>query len=83
MKNYLFRMDDKTVIDATMKGNAARFINHSCDPNSRAVLINSAILIFSKKNIKKGEEITYDYFLEPADEKEKCLCRAKNCKKYL
>lgn len=28
---YMFRIDDDTVIDATMHGNAARFINHSCD----------------------------------------------------
>lgn len=27
----MFRIDDNLVIDATMKGNAARFINHSCD----------------------------------------------------
>ena len=28
---YMFKIDDDTVIDATMKGNAARFINHSCE----------------------------------------------------
>ena len=28
---YMFKVDDDTVVDATMKGNAARFINHSCD----------------------------------------------------
>jgi SET domain-containing protein len=28
---YMFRIDDDTVVDATMKGNAARFINHSCE----------------------------------------------------
>lgn len=28
---YMFRIDDNLVVDATLKGNAARFINHSCD----------------------------------------------------
>ena len=28
---YMFRIDDVEVVDATMKGSAARFINHSCD----------------------------------------------------
>ena len=31
---YMFRIDDDTVVDATMHGNAARFINHSCDVSS-------------------------------------------------
>lgn len=29
--SYLFRIDEDTIIDATFKGNSARFINHSCD----------------------------------------------------
>nr|CAD7257816.1 unnamed protein product [Timema shepardi] len=28
---YMFRIDDHLVVDATMRGNAARFINHSCE----------------------------------------------------
>ena len=29
--SYLFRVDATTIIDATKRGNLARFINHSCD----------------------------------------------------
>ena len=29
--SYLFRVDDDTIIDATKRGNLARFINHSCE----------------------------------------------------
>lgn len=28
---YMFKIDDNLVVDATMSGTAARFINHSCD----------------------------------------------------
>ena len=31
---YMFRIDDYEVVDATMRGNAARFINHSCEVSS-------------------------------------------------
>lgn len=34
---YMFRIDDKFVVDATMKGNAARFINHSCEVINQVV----------------------------------------------
>lgn len=52
-------------IDATKKGNNARFINHSCDPNCFVdkwdVLGKPCIGIFSKKHIERGQEITYNY----------------------
>ena len=28
---YMFRIDTDDVVDATMSGNEARFINHSCE----------------------------------------------------
>lgn len=29
--SYMFRLDEDTIIDATTKGNNARFINHCCE----------------------------------------------------
>lgn len=64
--SYFFRVDDQ-VIDATLKGNKARFINHSCNPNCIAKVIRhdngtgNAIVIYASKKIEEEEEITYDY----------------------
>ncbi|ROT63450.1 trithorax [Penaeus vannamei] len=84
---YMFRIDDDTVIDATMHGNAARFINHSCDPNcySRVVDIlgKKHIIIFALRRILRGEELTYDYKFPIEEDKIPCTCGTRRCRKYL
>jgi len=85
--SYLFRIDLEYVVDATKCGNLARFVNHSCDPNCYAKIIKidgqSKIVIYSKQPIALGEEITYDYKFPIEDEKIRCLCATKSCRKYL
>jgi hypothetical protein len=82
--SYLFRIDEDTIIDATFKGNLARFINHSCEPNCYARIITvdgqKKIVIYSKREIKVGEEITYDYKFPIEDEKIPCLCGNPKCR---
>lgn len=88
--SYFFRVD-YDVIDATSKGNKARFINHSCNPNCIAKVIkhdngSNSIVIYAKQVIQEDEEITYDYKFPREDseeEKIRCNCRAPNCQKYL
>ena len=64
---YMFRLDDEWVVDATLQGNRARFINHSCSPNSLSLVTTVSqsqgkrIVIFAKEDIAAGTEITYDY----------------------
>ena len=58
---YLFAIDDDIVIDASVDGNDARFINHSCDPNCDAVVDNDRIWIETIRDISRGEELAYDY----------------------
>lgn len=57
----MFRLDDNTVIDATLQGGLARYINHSCDPNcfTDCVQIDreKKILIIANRSIQKGEEV--------------------------
>jgi uncharacterized protein len=81
--------DGKKVIDAAVGGNAARWINHACDPNCEADEDDDTQRVFIKalRNIKPGEELYYDYGLiidEPYTKKLKaeyrCLCGSKNCR---
>ncbi|OWM70979.1 hypothetical protein CDL15_Pgr013160 [Punica granatum] len=62
---YMFRIDEERVIDATRAGSIAHLINHSCEPNcySRVISVNGDehIIIFAKRDIKRWEELTYDY----------------------
>ncbi|XP_031568728.1 histone-lysine N-methyltransferase SETD1B-like [Actinia tenebrosa] len=82
--SYMFRLDEDTIIDATVKGNFARFINHCCDPNCYAKVIalenEKKIVIYSKRDIKVNEEITYDYKFPLEDEKIPCLCGSPGCR---
>lgn len=86
---YMFRIDDFDVVDATMHGNAARFINHSCEPNcySRVIHVEGQkhIVIFALRKIYRGEELTYDYKfpIEDASNKLSCNCGAKRCRRFL
>ncbi|XP_076610280.1 histone-lysine N-methyltransferase 2B isoform X4 [Chaetodon auriga] len=86
---YMFRIDDFDVVDATMQGNAARFINHSCEPNCYSRVINvdgrKHIVIFALRKIYRGEELTYDYKFPIEDENNKlhCNCGARRCRHFL
>ncbi|XP_063055819.1 histone-lysine N-methyltransferase 2A isoform X2 [Engraulis encrasicolus] len=86
---YMFRIDDFDVVDATMHGNAARFINHSCEPNCYSRVINvegqKHIVIFALRKIYRGEELTYDYKFPIEDDSNKlnCNCGARRCRTFL
>jgi SET domain-containing protein len=49
------------VRDAAVGGNVARYVNHSCTPNCYTRVIGETIWIIAARNIRKGEELTYDY----------------------
>ena len=84
---FLFGLDEKRVIDANVGGNAARFINHSCDPNCETDQVDDRVFIEAIRDIKPGEELYYDYQLtldEPHTAKAKrqhaCHCGSKHCR---
>ena len=83
----LFTVNDQIVIDATRRGNAARWINHSCAPNCEIADENERIFIHARRSIRPGEELTYDYNLqlgEPhtraAKRAHACYCGARHCR---
>ena len=78
---YLFNINKKFDLDGDFKFNTARLINHSCDPNCEVFGVGMKIWIFALKNIKKNEELSYDYgFSFDKDYKDyPCKCHSKNC----
>ena len=64
-----FRLDMSRIVDATVVGAMARFMNHCCQPNAYAKIItvdtelgmDKKIAVFANRDISAGEEITYDY----------------------
>jgi SET domain-containing protein len=58
---WCFKLTNRTVIDAGVGGNIARFINHSCRPNCYIEIKKGVIWVRAAKNIRKGQELTYHY----------------------
>lgn len=86
---YMFQIEPGLIVDATVCGNAARYINHSCAPNctSKTVAVDNdrkVVVIFAKRNIQRGEELSYDY-LFPYDDADrvKCGCGTDQCKGWM
>lgn len=77
---YLFGLDENRAIDGRSRSNLARYINHSCRPNAEAFASGDRIWIWSRKNIKPGEEITFDYGKEYVDQFIKPIgCKCEKC----
>jgi hypothetical protein len=84
---FLFIVDSKTVIDAGVDGNDARFFNHSCNPNCESVVEKRRVFIEALRSIEPGEEMTYDYQIykeegdpENIDEVFACRCGFEQCR---
>jgi SET domain-containing protein len=81
---YIFTLDKKWDIDGNVPWNDARLINHSCDPNCEAWIEEDQIFIYSLRDIKKGEELTFDYGFDiECYEDHPCRCGSANCVGYI
>ena len=78
---YFFELNDKFSVDGSPRDNIARYINHSCRPNAEAIISrNERIWIWAKRDIKAGEELTYDYGKDYFDNVIKPMgCRCVRC----
>jgi uncharacterized protein len=84
---FLFTVDARTVIDAGVGGNEARYINHACDPNCESAIADRRVFIQAIRTIQPGEELSYDYRIQRdsddapnIDEIYTCRCGAENCR---
>ena len=82
---YLFNINKRFDLDGDFKFNTARLINHSCNPNCEVFGVGLKIWVFAMKNIKKGDELSYDYgFSFDKDfKKYPCKCRSKKCAGFI
>ena len=78
---WCFKLTSRTVIDAGVGGNVARFINHSCRPNCYIEIKDGIIWIRAARTIERGEELAYDYHTD-GDGLIKCRCR-HGCQRLL
>ena len=84
---FLFIVDKNTVIDASVGGNDARFINHQCAGNCESVIAHRRVFIDATRDIAPGEELGYDYEIgrdkdDPpnVDEIYACRCGSPKCR---
>jgi SET domain-containing protein len=82
---YLFNVNNRYDLDGDFEYNDARLINHSCNPNCEVDGKGLKLWIFALRDIKKGEELSYDYgFGYDKDYKQfVCKCGANNCVGYI
>lgn len=84
---FFFSLENGKLIDGGDNGNDARWINHSCEPNCEAREENGQVFIYALRDIRRGEELNYDYGLiiedrhTPAVKRAyACLCGAAACR---
>ena len=77
---YIFNLNKRQDLDGSMKSNIARLLNHSCDPNCEAIQSRGRIWMTALRDIKKGEELTFNYGFDLENWSEHpCLCGTDRC----
>lgn len=79
-RTYLISVNRRWVLDGAAGGSGAEFINHSCEPNLHPRTFCGHVLLFSVRNIRRGEELTWDYKAPKDEEHTPCRCRSPFCR---
>ena len=81
---FIFSLNDEFDLDGSVPWNAARFLNHSCEPNCETERIGDRIWIIAARDIRAGEELTFNYGYNLVDYQEHhCRCGAAGCVGYM
>jgi uncharacterized protein len=81
---YIFTLNKKHDLDGAVSWNPARLINHSCDPNCEAFISRGRVWIYAKRDIPKGEELTFNYGFDfDTWEQHPCRCGSAKCVGYI
>jgi SET domain-containing protein len=78
---WCFKLTNRTVVDAGVGGNIARYINHSCRPNCYIDIKKGIIWIRAATTIRRGTELTYNYHTD-GEAQIKCHCH-KGCQSLI
>jgi SET domain-containing protein len=81
---FVFVVTEKFDIDGAVDWNPARFINHSCAPNCEARMEDERIWIIALRDLRAGEELTFNYGYDLQDyEEHPCCCGTPQCVGYM
>ena len=81
---FIFSLGDEWDLDGSVAWNPARFLNHSCEPNCATERIEGRIWIIAQRDIRAGEELTFNYGYSLDDYREHpCRCAVAGCVGYM
>lgn len=77
---YLAWISGGVCVDARWGGSGAEFMNHSCQPNLTQRRVRGHLLLFSRRKIRAGEELTWNYHYRIKLRRVPCRCGARRCR---
>lgn len=81
-KLYIVQVSDRLALECS-KGNAFRYLNHSCAANCYLRIIDRRVEVYARTAIPAGAELTVDYGETPHAGGMRCRCGAPGCRGLL